>query len=234
MPRLALVIGLVAALLAGAPVAAQAHGEVDHRDTPRELRALDLAEEVDAAQDAMRAQASAGDGLPTRWCGAPRTADGVAGAPVALVAGAVAAVRCAGRVPEIPSVSRTSLALVAGAAVVYLASVAIVSAFQPGSDAFESGLDLDVRQQGQVLLSAFWSLGGLAALWVGLRRNWRELRLAGFALLLLAVAKVFLFDLSALGSVYRVASFVALGLLLLTAAFAYQRMRLPGDEGTRR
>jgi uncharacterized membrane protein len=34
---------------------------------------------------------------------------------------------------------------------------------------------------------------------------------------------VFLFDLAALGSVYRIGSFIALGLLLLTAAFVYQR-----------
>ena len=37
--------------------------------------------------------------------------------------------------------------------------------------------------------------------------------------------KVFLFDLTTLESIYRVASFIALGLLLLTAAFAYQRLR---------
>jgi uncharacterized membrane protein len=39
------------------------------------------------------------------------------------------------------------------------------------------------------------------------------------------VAKVFLYDLAALTSVYRVASFIGLGLLLLLAAFAYQRLR---------
>jgi uncharacterized membrane protein len=36
---------------------------------------------------------------------------------------------------------------------------------------------------------------------------------------------VFLYDLAALTSVYRVGSFLALGLLLLVAAGAYQRMR---------
>ena len=158
-------------------------------------------------------------------------ANSLASAAVALGALAVAAVRCALVAPEILAIPRISLALAAGAAAIYLGSVAIVSAFQPGPGAFESGLDLDVRQQGQVLLSGFWSVCGFGSLWVGLRHNRRELRLAGFALLLLAVAKVFLFDLSTLGSVYRVASFVALGLLLLTAAFAYQRMRLPGDDG---
>jgi uncharacterized membrane protein len=39
--------------------------------------------------------------------------------------------------------------------------------------------------------------------------------------------KVFLYDLSGLTSIYRVASFVVLGLLLLAEAFAYQRLKPP-------
>jgi len=53
----------------------------------------------------------------------------------------------------------------------------------------------------------------------------RSLRLAGFALLAVAVGKVFLYDMAALDQGYRVLSFVVLGLLLLAAAYAYQRMR---------
>jgi uncharacterized membrane protein len=86
-------------------------------------------------------------------------------------------------------------------------------------------IDLEVRQQGQVALSAFWSITGLAALVLGLVRDERRLRLGGLGLLGLAIAKVFFYDLSALDSIYRVLSFVALGLLLLAGAFAYQRMR---------
>ena len=41
----------------------------------------------------------------------------------------------------------------------------------------------------------------------------------------LALGKVFLFDLAALGSVWRMLSLVGLGLVLLLAALAYQRMR---------
>jgi uncharacterized membrane protein len=66
---------------------------------------------------------------------------------------------------------------------------------------------------------------GLVSLWLGLRREVRELRLAGFALLILAAGKVFLYDLSELESVWRVLSFIVLGLLLLLAALTYQRMR---------
>ena len=66
---------------------------------------------------------------------------------------------------------------------------------------------------------------GVGALIVGLRRDLRGVRIAALGVLLVAVGKVFLFDLATLTSVYRVASFVGLGLLLLTAAFAWQRMR---------
>jgi uncharacterized membrane protein len=41
------------------------------------------------------------------------------------------------------------------------------------------------------------------------------------------VGKVFLVDLAHLESIWRVGSFLALGLLLLGGAFAYQRARVP-------
>ena len=124
-----------------------------------------------------------------------------------------------------------SRALLAGASItaLYLISALLVTPFQPGGSAAEaSPLDLDVRQQGQVLLSALWSLVGFGALVLGLRRDLRMVRLGALALLLVAVGKVFLFDLATLTSIYRVASFIGLGLFLLTAAFVWQRMRPKG------
>ena len=106
---------------------------------------------------------------------------------------------------------------VAAAAAVYLPSLAIVSAFD--------GDELEPGQTPQVLLSAFWAIAGLAGIVVGLLRDVRLLRLGGLALLLLAAVKVFAYDLSELESIYRALSFIALGLLLLGGAFAYQRIR---------
>jgi hypothetical protein len=124
---------------------------------------------------------------------------------------------------------RTLLEAVAGTALVYLASLGIVSAFQPGSVDLQAG-NLSVREQGQAILSAFWSLLGLGLLWAGLRRGLRPLRLAGFALLAVAVGKVFFYDIAALDQGYRVLSFVVLGLLLLAGAYAYQRMHRGGKK----
>ena len=100
---------------------------------------------------------------------------------------------------------------------VYLGSVVVVDAAgaQSGS----------IVQHAQLALSAFWAVLGFGALLGGLVRDVRVLRLGGLALLGLAVAKVFVVDLAALQSIWRVASFLALGLMLLGGAFAYQRMR---------
>lgn len=77
----------------------------------------------------------------------------------------------------------------------------------------------------QVLLSALWGAIGVAALVGGLVRDVAPLRTGALWLLLTALAKVFLYDLSALTSIARVASFIVLGLLLLLSAFAWQRIR---------
>jgi uncharacterized membrane protein len=115
-------------------------------------------------------------------------------------------------------VERWVLDAVAAAAIVYLFSVAIV-------DQLGVAPDGSPQQDGQVILSAVWSLTGLGALIYGLLRDDRRLRLGGLGLLGIAVFKVFFYDLSELESIYRVLSFIALGLLLLAGAFAYQRLR---------
>jgi len=114
---------------------------------------------------------------------------------------------------------------IAGAsALFYLASVTIV-------DTFGVTASGESRQAGQVLLSAFWTLSGLAAVVYGLLRDVKRLRLAGLALLALAIAKVYTYDLAELEEISRVLSFVGLGLLLLVGAFAYQRIRVgAGDD----
>ncbi len=105
------------------------------------------------------------------------------------------------------------------AALVYLASVAIVDTV----GVTDSG---DSRQMGQVLLSAFWTLTGLGAVVYGLLRDVKHLRLGGLALLALAITKVYTYDMAELDELSRVLSFIALGVLLLVGAFAYQRIQV--------
>jgi uncharacterized membrane protein len=119
-------------------------------------------------------------------------------------------------------------------ALLYLVSVAIVTAFQPGAEASaETVLDLTVRQQGQVLLSALWGVVGLIALIVGLRGKHKTVRRVALGWLMITAGKVFLYDLSTLTSIYRVISFIVLGLLLFAAAYAHQRFRPPPPSDMR-
>ena len=114
--------------------------------------------------------------------------------------------------------ARRTLAHAVAAIALYLASITVVT-LSPAP------VDGGAVEQGQLQLSALWSVTGVAGLILGLRRGSRSLRLGAFGLLGLAAGKVFLYDLAALTSVYRVGSFLALGMLLLVGALAYQRMR---------
>ena len=153
-------------------------------------------------------------------------ASGLAAPVDAVVAvGSVAALALLGSVwlPWLPA--RLRLGLRAGGAVslLYLASALVVTPFAAG-EAVQGAL-LDSQQQGQLALSVLWALVGLGALVAGLRRDERALRVGALALLGLTVVKVFLLDLATLTSVYRVGSFVGLGVLLLIGAFVWQRLR---------
>lgn len=105
---------------------------------------------------------------------------------------------------------------------VYLGSVAIIDVV--GADA--SG---EAREIGQAWLSAFWAAAGLGAVVFGMVRRSVNVRLGGLALLALVIGKVWTYDLAELEELPRALSFVALGLLLLVGAFAYQRFRVAGE-----
>lgn len=123
--------------------------------------------------------------------------------------------------------ARWLLVAVVAIALVYLASIVVVDRW----GVTESG---ERREAGQFALSLLWGAVGLTALVLGLVRDIAALRQGGLVLLVLAVAKVFVYDLSALTSLARVASLLVIGLLLIAGAYFYQRMRhgpAQGDGG---
>jgi uncharacterized membrane protein len=122
---------------------------------------------------------------------------------------------------QVEPLGATVAGFVGALALVYLGSIAIID----GIGANDAG---EAREIGQSWLSAFWAVAGLAAVVWGLVRKSANARLAGLALLTVAIAKVWTYDLAELDELPRALSFVALGLLLLVGAFAYQRIR-PSD-----
>jgi Predicted membrane protein (DUF2339) len=146
-----------------------------------------------------------------------------AAAVAAVGAVSAAALLAADQLADLHVRLRSALRGSAAVALLYLASALVVTPFESGN-AVDSVL-LSAHQQGQMVLSVFWALVGVGTLMVGLRRDLHVLRLAALGLLGLTVAKVFLFDLAALTSLYRVASFIGLGVLLLLGANVWQRLR---------
>jgi uncharacterized membrane protein len=88
-------------------------------------------------------------------------------------------------------------------------------------------------QRGETAVSGLWALVGLAILWVGLFRRRRAARVGGLTLLLVALAKLFLFDLSNLSSLSRAVSFLVVGAALLGGGFVYQKLNAELGAGDR-
>lgn len=123
----------------------------------------------------------------------------------------------------------------AGAAIaailgVYLLSIGVTDLFQA-----QLGREIlleELQKQAQTALSVLWAALGGIGLAVGLMRRLLAVRLFGLALLGVATAKVFLFDLATLDVAYRVLSFIGLGLLLLASAWTVFRLQTGDGSAT--
>jgi hypothetical protein len=138
---------------------------------------------------------------------------------VGLLVGALAVL---GRVDGPPRL-RQGASIAAGLTLLYQLSVSAVDHVASrvgGGHAHD-----ELKTQGQVALSVTWAASGVVGFVAGLRRRTPELRQGGLALLGMATAKVFLFDLASLEVAYRVISLMALGLLLLASAWLWQRLQ---------
>ena len=74
-------------------------------------------------------------------------------------------------------------------------------------------------------LSVLWGLYSAVLIGVGIAFKSALLRYMGLALLFITVIKLFLVDLSGLDAIYRVISFVGLGIILLLLSFVYQKFK---------
>lgn len=75
----------------------------------------------------------------------------------------------------------------------------------------------------QLALSITWLLFAVVLLTVGIWKKWKKIRLAALAILGVTICKIFLFDLSFLDTIYRIISFIVLGVILLATSYVYQR-----------
>jgi uncharacterized membrane protein len=84
-----------------------------------------------------------------------------------------------------------------------------------------------IRWQTHVGLSVLWTLYAAAALGWGFIRSAPAIRYAALLLFGITVGKVFVFDIAAVKTVYRILSFLVLAVVLLGVSALYQKVRKP-------
>jgi uncharacterized membrane protein len=147
--------------------------------------------------------------------GVPRT--GALAVAALLLAVSVAVPWAAWRAAAIPSPAKgMGPWLTAGALALYGAAALVLTA------TLLAVPDRTGFLVGHVLITVSWAAAALVLLAKGIETT--PLRAAGLALVGAAVAKLVLFDLSALDGIARVAVFIAAGLILLAAGTRYARL----------
>jgi len=112
----------------------------------------------------------------------------------------------------------------------------IFTAFQPlGHLALLYALSNDLYaavDHSQLAITLLWTFYAIALFAYGLRRALALARWEGLALLLGAIVKAFAVDMEAVNPGIRIVSFLALGIVLLAIAYAYQRLAGAAKERT--
>jgi uncharacterized membrane protein len=60
---------------------------------------------------------------------------------------------------------------------------------------------------------------------LGIRKKQKHLRLAGIALFMITLIKLFMYDLAGAGTITKTVSFISLGVLLLVVSFLYNKYK---------
>jgi uncharacterized membrane protein len=81
------------------------------------------------------------------------------------------------------------------------------------------------RLSREAMISILWAVYATGLIMAGLRRHYTPIRYLAIVVFGLTVLKVFAVDLASLDRLYRVASVIGLGVLLLVASYLYQRAR---------
>ena len=94
---------------------------------------------------------------------------------------------------------------------------------QTQSQTYDGSVVQSLQNMEQLVLSGGWLLYSIGVMVIGLWRRLRGLRLLAIAVFGCTILKIFLYDLSFLETLYRIFSFIGLGVILLAASYLYQR-----------
>jgi uncharacterized membrane protein len=117
-----------------------------------------------------------------------------------------------------PTDGRILIAIVAGIGFLWL-NAALIRSLHHNFGAPITMYGIARSQFVQAALSIFWALLGFSAMTLAARKRWRYVWIVGGALMLIVVAKLFLVDLSNVGTIARIVSFLTIGALLLVTGY---------------
>ena len=89
--------------------------------------------------------------------------------------------------------------------------------------ALQRGVDEALANAQNLSITALLALYAALLLAAGIVARRRNVRLAALGLLVIPIGKVFLYDVFTMETVYRIAAFVGLGIILVVGGYAYQR-----------
>ena len=100
----------------------------------------------------------------------------------------------------------------------------IYYANQPGIMS-EQGVVVRLENLKQLSLSGVWLVYSILLMGAGMWRRLQGLRIIAIALFGFTILKIFIYDLSFLDALYRIISFIGLGVILLAVSYLYQRYK---------
>jgi uncharacterized membrane protein len=103
---------------------------------------------------------------------------------------------------------------------------------EKGYEAGASGEITRLQNLQQLVLSGVWLLYSVVLMVAGIWRRTQGLRIMAIVLFGITILKIFIYDLSFLETLYRIFSFVGLGVILLGVSYLYQRYKAIIFEST--
>lgn len=113
---------------------------------------------------------------------------------------------------------RTLIAIVAGLVFIWL-NAALIRTLHHNFGAPITVYGMEHSTLVQASLSIFWGVLGFTAMTLAARQRWRYVWIVGAALMIVVVAKLIFIDLSNLGAIGKIVSFLTVGALLLVTGY---------------
>lgn len=103
-------------------------------------------------------------------------------------------------------------------------------AYEPTDDYYKGFLfDEEImRIKKQVIKIGYpvlWGILSFVILIIGIKRNWKQLRIIALSLLGLTILKLFIYDINNVSETGKIIAFILLGVLILIISFVYQKIK---------